>query len=255
MPREHSTFYRAFECLKVHEGGYVDHPDDPGGATMKGVTQRTYNAYLRRRGRTVQPVREITDDEVEDIYRRQFWDAVRADELPQGVAYCVFDAAVNSGVDQAVKWLQRVIGAKVDGIVGEETLSLAEQTDPVHLINVFCDKRLAFMRRLSHWPTFKDGWTRRVAEVRSQSLEWADQGAVATETTQPPMEKAEGRVSLRATAVEAVKDRGAISAVGGLLGSAGTLASGSGPIQYAVAAVLVMATITAIWWVVREHTA
>ena len=248
-------FPRAFALLKVHEGGYANHPDDPGGATMKGVTQRTYDAHRKRRGQPVRDVREITDHEVEAIYRGQYWNAVRADDLPEGVAYCVFDAAVNSGPGRAARWLQKVIGAKVDGVVGNETIAAARAIPAPDIINAYCDKRLAFMKRLRHWPTFKNGWSRRVAEVREQSVEWASYGRTATVSTQSPPAKAEGRQSIRATAVQALKDRGAIGAATGLLGSVGTLASGSGPVQYAVAAVLVIVTLTAVWWLVRGRDA
>jgi len=248
-------FPRAFALLKVHEGGYSNHTDDPGGATMKGVTQRTYDAYRKRRNATVRDVREITDQEVEVIYRDQYWNAVHADDLPDGVAYCVFDAAVNSGPGRAARWLQKVIGAKVDGIVGNETIAATRDMVPADLIHAYCDRRLAFMKRLRHWSSFKNGWTRRVAEVRAQAVEWGDYGRTATPSEEPPQPKAEGRESLTATAVDALKDRGAIGAASGLIGSVGTLASGNGPVQYAIAGVLVVGTLVALWWLVRGREA
>ena len=104
-------FERAFALLAVHEGGYSNHPDDPGGATNRGVTQRTYDSYRARHGLERRDVRQITDGEVAEIYRGQYWDAIRGDDLPAGVAYCVFDAAVNSGPGRALRWLQAEIGA------------------------------------------------------------------------------------------------------------------------------------------------
>lgn len=248
-------FPRAFALLRVHEGGYSNHPDDPGGATMKGVTQATYDAYRLRMGHAPKDVREISDAEVEMIYRQQYWNAVSADALPEGVAYCVFDAAVNSGPGRAVRWLQREVEAKVDGVVGNETITKARMSDVSQVINRYCDRRLAFMKRLKHWNSFKNGWTTRVAEVRAQSLEWAEKERVVTVSSQSPQPKAEGAKSLTATAKEALKDRGAVGAATGLVGSAGTLASGDGPIQYALAAVLVLAALTAIWWIVRGREA
>jgi len=185
-------FPRAFDLLKVHEGGFSDHPRDPGGATMKGVTQRTYDAYRFRQKQPPRHVRKITNAEVERIYRTQYWHAVHADDLPPGVAYCVFDAAVNSGPGRAVRWLQTVIGAQVDGIVGNETVGLARDVPPDALIHKYCDRRLAFMKSLKHWPSFKNGWSRRVHEVRAQSIEWAFNDQIATETTEPPQAKADG---------------------------------------------------------------
>lgn len=166
-------FKRAMRLLAVHEGGYADHPDDPGGATMKGVTQRTYDAWRRARNLPRRPVREIDDDEVTAIYRAQYWDAVRADDLPRGVGYAVFDAAVNSGPAQAARWLQRAVGATVDGVVGVETLAAARKAEPTATIDSICDQRVRFMRRLRHYETFRIGWELRVSEVREQSLIWA----------------------------------------------------------------------------------
>lgn len=179
-------FERALPKILIHEGGFVDHPRDPGGATNFGITQNTYNSWLRSEGQQQRSVREITKQEVQQIYREDFWNSIRADNLPDGVAYCVFDAAVNSGPARAVRWLQTIVGARVDGVVGNETLSLTRQYDPVKLINAYCDKRLAFMRRLSHWSTFGRGWTRRVEEVRSQALEWASGGSVRDSLVEAP---------------------------------------------------------------------
>lgn len=247
-------FPRAFALLAVHEGGYSNHPSDPGGATMKGVTQRTYDAYRKRRSQATRDVRQITDAEVEAIYRGQYWNAVKADDLPEGVAYCVFDAAVNSGPGRAVRWLQSVIGAKVDGVAGNETIAAARAMPAVDLINTYCDKRLAFMKRLKHWSAFKNGWTRRVAEVRAQSINWAQAQSIPV-SHEPPQPKAEGPESVTATIKDTLNDRGAVGAATGLLGSVGALTSGSGPIQYAIAAVLVLAALVAVWWIVRGRNA
>lgn len=166
-------FERAMRLLAVHEGGFVNHPDDPGGATDRGVTQRTYDAYRKARNLPRGSVAAITDDEVTAIYRAQYWDAVRADDLPPGVGYAVFDGAVNSGPAQAAKWLQRAVGATVDGVVGVETLAATREANPTIVIDSVCDQRLKFMRRLKHYSTFAVGWERRVSEVREQSLIWA----------------------------------------------------------------------------------
>lgn len=243
-------FERAFDLLRVHEGGYSNHPDDPGGATMKGVTQRTYNNWRRALNQPLQDVREIKDGEVEAIYREQYWETVRASELPPGVAYCVFDAAVNSGPGRAARWLQEVIGAGVDGVVGNETLALAVDRNPIEVIHAYCDKRLAFMKRLKHWSTFKNGWTRRVAEVRAQSINWA-QAQPVPESREAPPAKAEGPEKKTATLKDMATDTGTIGAVGGLVGSTGALASGDGPVQYAIAAVLIIVALGALWWIVR----
>lgn len=244
-------FERAQTLLAVHEGGYSNHPKDPGGATMKGVTQRTYDSYRRANGMGHRPVKNITDEEVFAIYRGQYWNAINGDQLPSGVAYCVFDAAVNSGPSRAAKWLQIVVGASVDGVVGNETVSLTRAYDPEKLIDEYCDKRLAFMKRLKHWSTFKNGWTRRVAEVRAQSKAWA-RGNDVDVSDVPPQPKADGPDKIITTVKDAMKNPGAIGTVTGIIGSTGALASGDGPVQYAVAVVLVVAAVVAIWWIVRD---
>lgn len=248
-----NRFDRAFECLKVHEGGYVNHPDDPGGATNKGVTQRTYNHYRRRHDKDTRDVRQITNAEVRAIYLGQFWSTIDASNLPAGVAYCVFDAAVNSGPGQAVRWLQRVIGAKVDGVVGMETLTKTKEMDPATLIDAYCDRRLAFMQRLAHWDSFGDGWTRRVDEVRAQSKEWAETGQITTETTNSPQPKAEGEQKLSSTARDFLRDKPAVTAVGGAVSSLAPMTTGNGPIQYALAVVLVIVALTAVWFLFIEN--
>lgn len=247
-------FPRAFALLAVHEGGYADNSADPGGATMKGVTHRTYDAHRRRRGQTTRDVRQITDAEVETIYRNQYWNAVRADDLPGGVGYCVFDAAVNSGPGQAVKWLQRIIGAKVDGVVGDETISKTREAAPHKLIDRYCDMRLAFMKRLKHWSTFKNGWTRRVKEVRDQSKDWAA-GVTPAPTQEKTQPKAEGPEKISATVKDMVKDPRALATAAGTIGSTGVMSQSEGPIPYAVAAVLVLGALAGVWWLVRGREA
>jgi lysozyme family protein len=169
------NFAPALARALVHEGGYANHPKDPGGATMKGVTQRVYDAYRVRRGEPRRSVRLIDDAELKAIYRRQYWDVVKADSLPAGVDYAVFDGAVNSGPAQAVKWLQRALGSiKVDGVVGEATLAAVEAyPDHDRLIALMLARRLAFLEALRTWSTFGRGWSARVAQVRQIGQAWA----------------------------------------------------------------------------------
>ena len=159
------TFQAALPHLFGHEGGYADHPRDPGGATKYGITRATLSSW---RGRTVTKtdVRRLTRDEAGAIYKARYWDGVRADDLPAGVDYCVFDAAVNSGPGRATKWLQAAVRVAQDGAVGPVTLAAAGRRDPKGLIDDICDVRLAFLRGLSTWAVFGRGWERRVGEVR-----------------------------------------------------------------------------------------
>lgn len=167
----------------THEGGYVNDPRDPGGATNFGVTQRTYDGYRKRKALPPQSVRLIAKAEVGEIYRKTYWNGVRGDELPDGLDYVLFDGAVNSGPVQSIKWLQRALGTKVDGVMSDATLAAAE-TYPDHdaLIAAILDRRLAFMRALKGWRAFGKGWSRRVAEVRQIGQAWAT-GSVGPQPT------------------------------------------------------------------------
>lgn len=167
------NFQAALKSVLVHEGGFVDHPRDPGGATNKGVTFRVYDAYRKRKGLSVRSVKFIEEHEIAEIYEFQYWDETRCDDLPSGIDYCVFDYAVNSGTGRAAKELQRALEVRVDGQIGLASLEAARTADPAKVINRICDSRLAFMKSLkggSMWKTFGRGWNDRVAGVRKKSL-------------------------------------------------------------------------------------
>lgn len=147
------------------EGGYVNHPRDPGGETNRGITKRVYDAYRARKGRGVQSVKLISEAEVQEIYKRQYWDAVRGDELPKGVDAAVFDLAVNSGVGRAARMLQQALGVKVDGNIGLATMAAVNTADPKKLASDIIAARNAFLRRLKTFPTFGKGWMRRTSAL------------------------------------------------------------------------------------------
>lgn len=162
-----SNFERALALTLRYEGGYVNHPADPGGATMKGVTQAVYDRWRAKNGRSMRDVRQIEDTELRDIYRLQYWDAVYGDRLPEGLDAAVFDFSVNSGPTRAVQELQRVLGLRTDGAMGAVTLEACMARDPVELIEAYCDARLAFVRKLKTFSTFGKGWTRRIMDVKT----------------------------------------------------------------------------------------
>lgn len=166
-----NNFEKALALVLEHEGGYVNHPKDPGGATNRGVTQAVYDAYRKVRGRGLLSVKFITDEELRAIYKFQYWDKVQGDFLPSGLDYAVFDFAVNSGVSRAAKYLQAVIGVAQDGQIGAKTLSAI--TSPVATINALLDRRVGFLRNLKTFMTFGKGWTTRVHGVRAHALEMA----------------------------------------------------------------------------------
>lgn len=170
-------------CLGLvlaHEGGFVNHPKDPGGATNQGITQKVYDGYRRLQGLALQSVKFITPDEVARIYDRQYWRLVKGDELPLGLDYAVFDFAVNSGVSRAVRYLQRLVGAADDGIIGFETMSKtyeATKMDEGLIILKYCANRMAFLKSLGTFPTFGKGWTRRVIGYK-EGVQETDTGVI-----------------------------------------------------------------------------
>lgn len=187
-------------CLKPlleHEGGNDDDPQDPGGRTSRGIIQREWDEYVKRHPGLPSDVWDAPDSCVADIYRKQYWDVLRCDDLPAGVDYAVFDYGVNSGVSRAAKALQRFIGASIDGEIGPDTIYLADG-DPEGDISKICDERLAFLQGLHTWPRFGRGWTTRVNEVRALALKMA---AAATVVAQKP---ASGWLSALVAAVMAI---------------------------------------------------
>lgn len=163
-----ANFDRALVSVLRHEGGFSNHPRDPGGATMKGVTQRVYDAYCTRQGKPKQSVRDISDTELHDIYRRQYWDRIEGDTLPAGIDYVVFDGAVNSGPAQSIKWMQRAIKIdSADGTLGELTLAkVGDHYDNDLLVADICSRRMAFLKSLTTWDAFGKGWSQRVSDVK-----------------------------------------------------------------------------------------
>ncbi|RVU21773.1 glycoside hydrolase family 108 protein [Methylobacterium oryzihabitans] len=162
-------FAHALPLVLQHEGGYVDHPKDPGGATNLGVTIGTLGDWLGRPA-TKAEVKALTPASVAPIYRARYWDAVRGDDLPAGLDYAVFDFAVNSGPARAIMALQRAAGVADDGRLGPVTLAAVRARPGADLVQRVCADRLAFLRRLSTWPSFGTGWARRVAGVRAEAL-------------------------------------------------------------------------------------
>lgn len=163
-------------CLKqvlAYEGGKVDLKADPGGRTNKGVTQKVFKAWLISEGKANRDVFTITDAEVSAIYRQQYWNAVKGDDLPAGVDLAVFDYGVNSGPAQATKAIQRIVGVEADGIMGVKTLAAIRNFRSADLANQLCDARLRFMRGLKTWKTFGKGWSARVAHVRVMAVKMA----------------------------------------------------------------------------------
>jgi len=167
------NFAAALSLVLKAEGGFVDDPRDPGGATNMGITRQTLAAW-----RHVVPwqklptaaVQQLSRDEAADIYKVEFWDRIDGDALPAGVDYALFDFAVNSGWPRAVMTFQEIVGTAPDGKIGPLTLAAVGKEQPTFLITKLCAMRLNFMQKLSTWPRFGAGWTRRVAAVEQTAL-------------------------------------------------------------------------------------
>ena len=169
--RKPDPFSRAMEFVLRYEGGYVDHPSDPGGATNLGISLR----YARGKGRLLDldrdgdvdaaDIRLITRDVAADIYRRDFWAAVQADRLPPAVAVVAFDAAINCGPQRAAIWLQAAARVAQDGAIGPKTLAAVAAAPAATLVSEMLALRIMHHASLSTWSTFGLGWMRRVTAL------------------------------------------------------------------------------------------
>jgi lysozyme family protein len=166
-----SNFETCLALMLAHEGGYVHHEKDPGGRTNHGVTQRVWEEWVGHEVDEKQ-MRALTHEMVAPLYKRKYWDAVRADDLVDGVDYCVFDVAVNSGPGRAIKFLQSCVGVTADGGFGPATMAAVKKSeeDPARLIELYCAKRLEFLQSLKTFEPFGKGWSRRVQEVKDKAL-------------------------------------------------------------------------------------
>jgi lysozyme family protein len=162
----------AFAHVLKYEGGYVNHPSDPGGMTNLGVTKRVWEEWTGKPA-TEADMRSLTPEMVGPLYKKRYWDVVRGDDLPSGVDFCVFDCAVNAGVGRASKFLQQAVGVLADGQIGPKTLAAVTAKPSDEVIAAFCDLREAHYKSLSTFPTFGKGWMNRLASVEAASSSMA----------------------------------------------------------------------------------
>jgi lysozyme family protein len=148
------TFDDAFERLLGHEGGYVNHGSDPGGATNFGISQRAYPN---------EDIRGMTADRAKIIYYADYWRPAGCDSVPESIRFDLFDMAVNAGVGTAVRCLQRAVGATADGKIGPRTLAALAALPEASIRARFNGSRLAALTELPTWPAFGKGWSRRIA--------------------------------------------------------------------------------------------
>jgi len=161
------SFETVVHMVLEHEGGYVNHPSDPGGETKYGISKRAYPDV---------DIAELTKDDAADLYKRDYWDRIKGDDLPVGVACVVMDYAVNSGISRASKALQSVCGiANGDGVIGPNSLNAVWTTvkndGELTVVAAVCDQRREFIRGLSIYETFGKGWERRITETYEKAVE------------------------------------------------------------------------------------
>ena len=162
------NYDHCLEMILHHEGGYVNHPKDPGGETNLGVTKRVWEEH----GGT-KDMKDLTVEDVGPIYKKSYWDRVKGDELPAGLDLCVFDFGVNAGTGRAAKYLQNLVGATADGAIGPATLRTVNAYVQVEglgaTIDAYQSARQGYYEKLSTFETFGKGWTRRVIETTSSA--------------------------------------------------------------------------------------
>lgn len=231
-------------CLPVtleYEGGWSDHPKDPGGATMKGITLAVYRVY--RPAATKSDLRGISQHEVEAIYRVGYWNPIEGDDLPAGVDLATFDFGVNSGVSRASKYLQRVVGVEPDGKIGEMTLNAVRSASGKEVIQGLCGKRLSFVSALSTFKTFGKGWSRRIANVEAKAVAmWMTAGAPITPAVRAAM-RDEAKVADVQAKASSQKAGGAVAG-GSTVGSVDAIANGEP--NWMLIAVLASAVVAAL---------
>jgi len=164
-----TNFKSVMDVVFKHEGGYVDHPRDPGGATNMGITHLTLAAHRGKASVTKTQVKNLTKTEARQIYKDRFWKPMKCGHMPDGWDMITMDGGVNSGPKRGIKWVQRAVGTGVDGVVGPKTLASIRSADAAHIKRA-ASLRMGFLRGLSHWSTFGKGWTRRVAETEAVAL-------------------------------------------------------------------------------------
>ena len=164
------NYDKCLETILHHEGGYVNHPKDPGGETNLGVTKRVYEEF----GGT-KDMKELTVEDVAPIYKKGYWDKMKGDDLPGGLDLCVFDFGVNAGPGRAAKYLQTQIGTVADGGIGPNTLAKLEEyireNGEHEAVKKYQEMRQKYYEQLSTFDTFGKGWTRRVQETTKLALD------------------------------------------------------------------------------------
>ncbi|PWK65887.1 glycoside hydrolase family 108 protein [Aminobacter sp. AP02] len=260
------TLPAALKLMFGHEGGYSNHPSDPGGPTKYGVTLKTLRAHRRNPKLTAEDVKALTLAEAEDVYHKSYWTQSGGDLLPAGLDYSSFDYGVNSGPATAIKRLQKVLGIGQDGIVGGQTLAAIDAYPGglAELIVAYAEERMRYLRGLGTWGKFGRGWTIRVTGKDPKGQYKPALGVVGNS-----LRMAAGRVTAPSASpvgtpkappsdagiAEILKKPEAWAPLGGLLSAVGGMAAGAGPVQWALAVVLVAGVGYGLYRLVKRERA
>lgn len=245
-----ANFKKIIPYIFSEEGGYVNNKNDPGGATNMGITLNTLSAWKRHPVSTLD-VMDLSQAEATKIYQQQFWDKIAGDELPSGIDYAVFDFAVNSGPGRAAKMLQAIVNQPEDGVIGAKTIAALLVSSPEVIINALCDARASWLKGLTTASTFGNGWLARVERVRSRALALTSTPPL----TEPAEPKAEALPKARQqdTAVTTIlKHPEALGTLGSAASGLAAIASGNGPVQYALAIVMLACAIVGLWYFIKR---
>lgn len=252
-----SNFDDCLRRLLGHEGGYTNHPSDPGGPTNFGITIADYRRYVKP-GATATDVKAMRVDEAKAIYRARYWDALCCDQLPAGVDDTVFDYGVNSGIARSGKVLRRVLGlSDGDYPVTADVLAAVAKRDPAAVVIAINDERLRFLKLLKTWPVFGAGWTRRVQDVRTHSLVLARANRSTLEPSAAPdivaAEVAPPATGKGQTAARSVGQAGAAggAAIAGGAIATGVLQNGTNPATFAAVVSAALLAGAVAWFAIR----
>lgn len=163
------NFPQALDYTLGWEGGYTNHPSDPGGPTNWGITIHDVRRYLNPNA-TAADVKKLTKAQASKIYKEKYWDLQHCDQMPSGLDFAMFDYGVNSGIGRSQKALQRILKVTPDGIIGAKTLAAMRQQDTQFMIRALCAERLRFVKGLKTWKVFGKGWGRRIVGVEDQAI-------------------------------------------------------------------------------------
>jgi lysozyme family protein len=259
----------SLKLLFGDEGGYSNVKTDSGGPTKYGITHRTLAAHLGLKSVSAERVKAMTLAEAEAIYRKSYWTQSGGDLLPAGLDYAVFDFGVNSGPARAVKTLQKVLGITQDGIIGVQTVAAAEERGAAALIREYCRARMDFLRSLGGKTGFSAngrGWTIRVTGVDPQGKWKSTPGVIgnalrlagASPFKINPTDVVDPAGAAKAnpkdvSVIEDLKKPEAWGPLGGLIAAIGGFAAGNGPVQWALAAAMLIGVGYGVYMLVQRR--